>query len=48
METYNPLALCVGMTVASIEDKGQGLEVVFEDGSFLFVSQGEMCHGGFE
>lgn len=49
METYNSLALCIGMTVASIADNGQGLEVVFENGSFLFVNRnGEIAHGGFE
>lgn len=49
METYNPLALCIGMTVADVRNTEEGREVVFTDGSFLFVNRnGEIAHGGFE
>ena len=46
----NPLLdLCIGMTVAEVRDTEQGSEVVFDNGSFLFVTrQGELAHGGFE
>jgi hypothetical protein len=37
------------MTVAEVRDTEHGSEVVFANGSFLFVNgQGEIAHGGFE